>query len=62
MKRNAESCIESASGVRQLHNRLCIEPAEGWEQGRSATAGRMGAYSEMGASEGQRPTGDNPSH
>jgi hypothetical protein len=62
MKRDAESCIESVSGVRQVHNRLRIEPAEGWEQGRSATAGRMGAYSEMGASEGQRPTGDNPSH
>lgn len=58
MKRDAEDCIESISGVRQVHNRLRNEPMGGFEQGRAAAAERMGAYSETGASEGQRTAGE----
>lgn len=58
MKRDAGDCIEAISGVRQVHNRLRIEPMEGCEQGRgAASAERMGAYSGTGASEGQRTAG-----
>lgn len=55
MKRDAEDCAESISGVRQVHNRLRIEPSEGDERSGSASAA-SGAGRSASAVEGQRST------
>ena len=58
-KRGAEDCVESVSGVRQVHNRLRVEAGEGYDERGAGGAGRHhGASSEAGASEGQRSAAD----
>lgn len=49
MKRDAEDCAESISGVRQVHNRLRVEPGEGDERsGGGAAASGAGRYASAG--------------
>jgi hypothetical protein len=49
MKRAAEDCVESISGVRQVHNRLRVEPGTGEERD-----GDSGASRSARAAESQR--------
>ena len=58
-KRGAEDCVETISGVRQVHNRLRVEAGESFDERGTGGAGRHhGAFSEAGASEGQRSGAD----
>ena len=53
MKRAVEDCVESISGVRQMHNRLRVESRDDSEDGYGASAGRSSSKGTEG-SEGQR--------